>query len=117
MSRLDEWIQELCPDGVEHKTPGELGKFYGVLPENLKMILLMEMQNLLHIKRCISRFAGGKRAEKKQGVIGKLKSFFEKYFGIGGAASFTEEPPLLTDTPSSEPAVMVAEEEASYHTK
>lgn len=65
----------------------------------------------------VSRFAGGKRAEKKQGVIGKLKSFFEKYFGIGGAASFTEEPPLLTDTPSSEPAVMVAEEEASYHTK
>lgn len=65
----------------------------------------------------VSRFAGGKRAEKKQGVISKLKSFFEKYFGIGGAASFTEEPPLLTDTPSSEPAVMVAEEEASYHTK
>ena len=29
MSRLDEWIQELCPNGVEHKTPGELGKFYG----------------------------------------------------------------------------------------
>ena len=65
----------------------------------------------------VSRFAGGKRAEKKQGVISKLKSFFEKYFGIGGAASFTEESPLLTDTPSSEPAVMVAEEEASYHTK
>ena len=65
----------------------------------------------------VSRFAGGKRAEKKQGVIGKLKSFFEKYFGIGGAASFTEESPSLTDTPSSEPAVMVAEEEASYHTK
>lgn len=65
----------------------------------------------------VSRFAGGKRAEKKQGVIGKLKSFFEKYFGIGGAASFTEEPPSLTDSLSSEPAVMVAEEEASYHTK
>lgn len=65
----------------------------------------------------VSRFAGGKRAEKKQGVISKLKSFFEKYFGIGGAASFTEEPPSLTDTLSSEPAVMVAEEEASYHTK
>lgn len=65
----------------------------------------------------VSRFAGGKRAEKKQGVIGKLKSFFEKYFGIGGAASFTEESLSLTDTLSSEPAVMVAEEEASYHTK
>ena len=29
MSRLDELIQELCPDGVEYKTLGELGKFYG----------------------------------------------------------------------------------------
>lgn len=100
---------------IRHR--GNSENFMGVLPENLTMILLMEMQNLLHIKRCISRFAGGKRAEKKQGVISKLKSFFEKYFGIGGAASFTEESLSLTDTLSSEPAVMVAEEEASYHTK
>ena len=28
MSKLDELIQELCPDGVEYKTLGELGKFY-----------------------------------------------------------------------------------------
>ncbi len=39
----------------------------------------------------ISRFGGGKRAEKKQGVIDKLKNFFEKYFGIGGSNSFTGE--------------------------
>ena len=39
----------------------------------------------------ISRFGGGGRAQKKQGVIDKLKIFFEKYFGIGGSASFTEE--------------------------
>ena len=38
----------------------------------------------------ISRFGGGGRAKKKQGVIDKLKTFFEKYFGIGGSASFTE---------------------------
>ncbi len=29
MSRLDDLIAELCPDGVEYKTLGELGKFYG----------------------------------------------------------------------------------------
>lgn len=29
-----------------------------------------------------SRFGSGKRAEKKQGVITKLKIFFEKYFGV-----------------------------------
>lgn len=30
----------------------------------------------------VSRFGGGKRAEKKQTVIEKLKAFFEKFFGI-----------------------------------
>lgn len=38
----------------------------------------------------ISRFGGGGRAKKKQGVIDKLKKFFEKYFGIGGSESFAE---------------------------
>lgn len=32
----------------------------------------------------VSRFGGGNRAKKKQGVIDKLKGFFEKFFGIGG---------------------------------
>lgn len=32
----------------------------------------------------MSRFGGGNREAKKQGVIDKLKNFFEKYFGIGG---------------------------------
>ena len=31
----------------------------------------------------VSRFGGGGRAKKKQKVIEKLKSFFEKYFGLG----------------------------------
>lgn len=31
MSRLDELIQEYCPDGVEYKTLGELGTFFGGL--------------------------------------------------------------------------------------
>ena len=30
----------------------------------------------------VSRFGGGKRAAKKQGIIDKIKDFFEKYFGI-----------------------------------
>ena len=38
----------------------------------------------------ISRFGGGKRAAKKKGIIEKLKSFFEKYFGIGGPATFAK---------------------------
>lgn len=31
----------------------------------------------------VSRFGGGNRSAKKQGVIDKLKSFFEKFFGVG----------------------------------
>lgn len=31
MSKLEELIQELCPDGVEYRTLGSLGKFYGGL--------------------------------------------------------------------------------------
>ena len=38
----------------------------------------------------ISRFGGGGRAKKKQGIIDKLKTFFAKYFGIGGSSIFTE---------------------------
>ncbi|WP_407456140.1 type I restriction endonuclease subunit R [Fibrobacter sp.] len=32
----------------------------------------------------VSRFGGGNRAKKKQGIIEQLKAFFEKFFGIGG---------------------------------
>lgn len=31
MSKLDELIKKYCPDGVEYKWLGKLGKFYGVL--------------------------------------------------------------------------------------
>jgi type I restriction enzyme R subunit len=30
----------------------------------------------------VSRFGGGNRTEKKQTIIDKLKTFFEKYFGL-----------------------------------
>lgn len=38
----------------------------------------------------VSRFGGSNRAKKKQTVIDKLKAFFERYFGIGGSAKFTD---------------------------
>ena len=36
MSRLEELIKNLCPDGVEYKTLGELGEFYGGLSGKTK---------------------------------------------------------------------------------
>ena len=43
----------------------------------------------------VSRFGGGSRAAKKQTVIDKLKSFFEKYYGIGG--SFADKKPKIVN--------------------
>lgn len=62
----------------------------------------------------VSRFGGGNRSAKKQGVIDKLKSFFEKFFGVGG--SFTADAPKTvnyTDVVSNQPLPMVAEDTAT----
>lgn len=64
----------------------------------------------------ISRFGGGGRAEKKQEVIDKLKKFFEKYFGIGGSATFTESEhkTIAYGSNSEEILEMVADSQDSY---
>lgn len=64
----------------------------------------------------ISRFGGGGRAKKKQKIIDKLKTFFEKYFGIGGSFKFTEpEHKTVTyDLSSQKTLSMVAEPKDSY---
>ena len=65
----------------------------------------------------VSRFGGGGRAKKKQGVIDKLKAFFEKYFGVGGSARFVKEEKVIPYDVPTEPILMVAEEPATYKTK
>ncbi len=42
----------------------------------------------------VSRFGSNNRAVKKQNVIDKLKSFFEKFFGVGGSFSATDSKPI-----------------------
>ena len=65
----------------------------------------------------VSRFGGGgARAKKKQGVIDKLKAFFERYFGIGGSATFAE-PPIYDIQGRQSPMMKVAGDTALYHTK
>lgn len=66
----------------------------------------------------VSRFGGGNRAVKKQGVIDKLKAFFEKFFGIGG--SFTAEKSNVVnfaDVSTQQPTLMVAEVTVPYGEK
>ena len=68
----------------------------------------------------ISRFGGtGARAKKKQGVIDKLKTFFEKYFGIGGSVSFIEprHNMITYDLDGKESLSMVAEPKTPYGKK
>ena len=69
----------------------------------------------------ISRFGGGGREKKKQGIIDKLKVFFEKYFGVGGTAIFTEPKPKTTtytyDTDRQDNLSMVAESITPYGKK
>lgn len=62
----------------------------------------------------VSRFGGGGRAKKKQGVIEKLKVFFEKYFGLG-IAELKDEEQVQSVLYKIEPTYqMVAEEAAPY---
>ena len=66
----------------------------------------------------VSRFGGRNRAVKKQGVIDKLKSFFEKFFGVGG--SFTTEKPKFfnyANAMAQQSVLMVAEDSATHGTK
>ena len=66
----------------------------------------------------VSRFGGGNRAVKKQSVIEKLKSFFEKFFGVGG--SFIAEKPKIincSDIMTQQHALMVAEDNVPYGRK
>ena len=39
----------------------------------------------------VSRFGGGNRDLKKKTVIDKLKSYFDKFYGIGGTIKFTKD--------------------------
>jgi len=63
----------------------------------------------------ISRFGGGDRTTKKQGVIEKFKSYFEKFFGVGG--SFTADTPKIVnyaDVVSNQSLLKVADDTAKY---
>lgn len=62
----------------------------------------------------VSRFGGGGRAKKKQGVIEKLKAFFEKYFGLGIAELKAEEQEQSVIYEIEPTYQMVAEESVSY---
>lgn len=61
----------------------------------------------------VSRFGGGDRAKKKQGVIEKLKAFFEKYFGLG-VSDFKKEEEHKTLYEIEPTNLFVAEEAVSY---
>jgi type I restriction enzyme R subunit len=62
----------------------------------------------------VSRFGSGGRAQKKQTVIDKLKTFFEKFFGIGGSSSFVEKENVVYNNDIDGNLPMAAEPPNSY---
>lgn len=69
----------------------------------------------------VSRFGSGNRAAKKQGVIDKLKTFFERFFGIGGVYNTSSEGQadkvVTYDFAPSVSEMMVAEDLVPYGSK
>ncbi|MCD8330462.1 MAG: type I restriction endonuclease subunit R, partial [Lachnospiraceae bacterium] len=63
----------------------------------------------------VSRFGGG-RAKKKQTVIDKLKAFFERFFGIGGAFK-VEQDGVIYKFDTANQLQMVAEPPIEYGKK
>ncbi len=59
----------------------------------------------------VSRFGNSNRSIKKQGIINKLQSFFERYFGIGNSYKFNsdDEYDLCNNT-----SLAVAEDDVKY---
>ena len=64
----------------------------------------------------VSRFGSGKRAEKKQTIIDKLKAFFERFFGIAGSSFQETEDEYRYDTEETE-ALRAAEPVTEYRTE
>ena len=65
----------------------------------------------------VSRFGGGGRAKKKQGIIEKLKAFFEQYFGLG-ITEFRDDEQEQSAIYEIEPVYqMAAEESVPYGTQ
>lgn len=61
-------------------------------------------------------FGGGNREQKKQGVIDKLKAFFDKYFGLG-ITNFTKSKKTVTYDFEPQQPLMVAEDPVPYGRK
>ena len=67
----------------------------------------------------VSLFGGGNRAEKKEGVVAKLKNFFDKYFGIGTAPTFAkdDEKSIITYQFRQNNELLRVAEEVNYNTQ
>ena len=66
----------------------------------------------------VSRFGGGGlRDKKKQGIIAKLKAFFEKYFGLLSPAEPIAEKSVEAYEQQEESLAMVAEDTEIYGKK
>lgn len=87
--KFENLISELCPNGVVYSPLGTLCKIEtGKLNANAidnsfrDGTLKTTGTDFDRIMPPVSRFGGGSRTEKKQGIIRRLSGFFEKYLGV-----------------------------------
>ena len=77
--------------GAASVSIGYAGLIIGALMAGLVYVIIAIVVKFCGVKWIdklmppVSCFGGGKRTEKKQTVIDKLKGFFERFFGIGGS--------------------------------
>ena len=84
-----------------------------------QLMEIVTTEKLKELMPPVSRFGGGGRAKKKQGVIDKLKAFFERFFGLGNASFTAEEQKPKTVVYDITPPTlsMVAEPSVQYGKK
>ena len=77
MSKLEELIQKLCPDGVEYNILGNLGKFYGGLSGkskndfidgNAKFITYMNVYKNIELKLDITETVKVEENERQHAI-------------------------------------------------
>lgn len=101
MTKLEQLIKELCPNGVEYKKLSDIAtvaRGVRVVRDQLAETgdipvfvagafrdggIKTTGTDIDRILPAVSRFSGGNRKEKKETVIEKLKAFFERFWGIG----------------------------------
>ena len=86
MSKLQDLINRLCPNGVPFQPLGEVCEFKRGQTITEKSAVEGNVPVIAEVLPPMGLFgnAGTRRAEKKQNVVRRFKEFFDRFFDISG---------------------------------